>query len=109
MATGDELKNITNILTNINDLREGIANLDINPRLRVYYDYEVAPLLETLDDIENEAGNVGEAAKDIALVLDKSNIEIVKDLYIDFVDQGKDTFKVLEKKIDVLIKIGKET
>lgn len=109
MASGDEIKQITEVMRNINNFKEGIANLDINPRARQYYDIEVFPLNDAFYELENEAGNMGDSAKRLGLVLKKSSIEIEKDLYIGLVDEGKDLFKVLGKKIDVLLKISKET
>ena len=109
MAGGDEFKNITGIVKNINNLKDQIAELDLNPRLRVYYDYEVVPLLGTLNDFENEASNFGESAKDIALILKKSDIKDEKDLIVDIIDQSIDLFSELREKIDVLIDIGKNT
>jgi len=109
MASGDEFQNITGIVKNINNLKEQIAQLDLNPRLRVYYDDEVSPLLGVLNDFENEAANFAEAAKDIALILKKSDIKDEKDLVLDVINQGIDVYKELEEKIDVLIEIGKNT
>ena len=109
MASGDEFQNITGIVRNINNLKEQIAELDLNPRLRVYYDDEVSPLLGALNDFENEAANFAEAAKDIALILKKSDIKVEKDLVLDVINQGIDVYKELEEKIDALIEIGKNT
>jgi len=109
MAIDDELTKITGVMKNINLFKEGIANLDLNPRLRVYYDFEVFPLLGTLNDFENEAGNFGSGVNNIALILKKSQIEDQKDLVVDVINQSIDVYKELEGKIDVLIEIGKNT
>jgi len=109
MAIDDELKKITGVMKNINLLKEGIADLDLNPRLRVYYDFEVFPLLGALNDFENEAANFGDASNNIALILKKSQLKDQKDLVVDVINQSIDIYKELEEKIDVLIDIGKNT
>ena len=107
MASGDEFENIAGIVKNINDLKDQIAELDLNPRLRVFYDLEVSPLLGALNDFENEAANFGGSAKNTALILKKSEIKDEKKLVVDIVEQSIDIFNELREKIDVLIEIGK--
>lgn len=109
MASGDEFRNITGIVRNINNLKEQVANIDLNPRLRVYYDFEVFPLLNEFYKGENEAANFAISAKDLALILKRSNIEDEKDLVMDVVNQSIDLFKELEEKIEVMLEIGRNT
>jgi len=107
MATGDELNNVVNIITNINSFRTELAKLDLNPRARVYYDQIVFPLLDTFNTLSNASANYASAANSLSLVLKQSDIKDVKHLVEDINKQSEEVFKVLEDKIDVLIEISK--
>ena len=109
MATGDELNNVVNIITNINNFKTELAKLDLNPRARVYYDTIVFPLLDVLNTLSNASVNYASAASSLALLLKKSDIKDVKHLVEDINKQSEEVYKVLEDKIDVLIEISKNT
>jgi hypothetical protein len=105
-----ELTRIRVNLTDINVIREELAKLDINLTERVYYDFEVFPLLNSLFFLSNAAENYSSAARNLAQVNFSKSSEIKQ--AINLTDESNDVsekvLKALEQKIDILIKIGRK-
>jgi hypothetical protein len=105
-----ELNKIRVNLTDINVIREELAKLDMNLTERVYYDFEVFPLLNSLFFLSNAAENYSSAARNLAQVNFSKSSEIKH--AIDLTDESNDVsekvLKALEQKLDILIKIGRK-
>lgn len=103
-----DVKTLTANLVEINALKVELAKLPLDLALKVYFDEEVAPFLETFERLAFSAVNFSTAAKEMASINYGKGSEIrdAIDLVEDIDDISKDVLRELKCKINELIKIS---
>ncbi|WP_027623897.1 hypothetical protein [Clostridium lundense] len=105
----DSLTKLTSKLQTINTLREELIKLELNPEGRLYFNNDIVPLLTILYQLATTSVDLSTSANILSSsYLIKPNKSKLKDtfrLIYDMNEQCDDVYKLLEKKIEVLINI----
>lgn len=107
----EKIRRIRENLQELNLIKEELAKLQLSPEAKVYFEFEVSPLLRTFEVLSYSIFNLSGSAERLSNInLSKtSEIKDIIELVYDVTDSDEDVFEVLKCKIDVLIKISKST
>lgn len=104
-----EEENITVLrdkLVALNQIREELIKLELDPKYRIFYDENVNPLLSTLVNLSYAAINFSTSASFLNTINSSKNSEIKDLLHIVYKISGtsEQVFRELDEQLDILIK-----
>lgn len=95
------------LLQNINNIREQLARLNIDPSQRIYYENCVVPLLTTLYELTASSATLATSVNFLAtspVVHPKtSQLRDTTHLIYHINEKCEDVYKVLKKRIDIML------
>lgn len=95
------------LLQNINNIREQLARLNIDPSQRIYYENCVVPLLTTLYELSASSATLATSVNFLAtspVVHPKtSQLRDTTHLVYHINEKCEDVYKVLKKRIDIML------
>ncbi|WML37277.1 hypothetical protein [Clostridium sp. OS1-26] len=95
------------LLQNINNIREQLARLNIDPSQRIYYENCVVPLLTTLYELSASSATLATSVNFLAtspVVHSKtSQLRDTTHLIYHINEKCEDVYKVLKKRIDIML------
>lgn len=95
------------LLQNINNIREQLARLNIDPSQRIYYENCVAPLLTTLYELTASSATLATSVNFLAtspVVHPKtSQLRDTTHLIYHINEKCEDVFTVLKKRVDIML------
>lgn len=103
----ENISETSTLLQNINNIREQLARLNIDPSQRVYYENCVVPLLTTLYELTASSSTLATAVNFLAVspvVHPKtSQLRDTTHLVYHINEKCEDVYKVLKKRIDIML------
>lgn len=106
MSNGEDIKNLADKLANINIIKSELAALDLNPRLKRYYEFNVEPLLITINLLSGTLFNLAGSLSSLALVTKSSQTKDISHLVKKMQVECEDIYDALSCRIDELICIA---
>lgn len=101
------ISQLSTLLQDINNIKEQIAKLNLDPTQRVYFDNCVNPLLTTLYNLSSSSDSLATTVNILttsSVVHPKSSqLKDTINLIYHMNEQCEDIYKVLKKRIDILI------
>lgn len=95
------------LLQNINNIREQLARLNIDPAQRIYYENCVAPLLTTLYELSASSATLATSVNFLAVspVVHAKNSQLKDTTHLIYHinEKCEDIYKVLKKRIDIML------
>lgn len=95
------------LLQNINNIREQLAKLNIDPTQRIYYENCIVPLLTTLYELTASSATLATSVNFLAIspvVHPKtSQLRDTTHLVYNINEKCEDIYKVLKKRIDIML------
>ncbi len=95
------------LLQNINNIREQLAKLNIDPTQRVYYENCVVPLLTTLYELTASSATLATAVNFLAVspVVHAKNSQLKDTTHLIYHinEKCEDVYRVLKKRIDIML------
>ncbi|KAJ52028.1 hypothetical protein BD780_004310 [Clostridium tetanomorphum] len=108
--TDDLIAKMALRIRSINLLREELIKLELNPKARLYFDNDVNPLLTTLLSLSATSLNLSTSSSllstSIIVHSKDSKIKDTINLIYSINEQCEDIYKVLKRKVKILIDIS---
>ena len=103
------IKSLADKVLNINNLRLEIDRLQLDFKMRLYFENDVRPLIDTLTVLSFASNNYSNTARNLASINfgRTSKIKNVLDLTESVDNISEDLIKVLKCKIDNMLKLAK--
>ncbi|WP_102400058.1 hypothetical protein [Haloimpatiens massiliensis] len=94
-------------LVALNQIREELVKLELNPKYRIFYDQNVSPLLLSLLSLSYASINFSHSASFLNTINNSKNSEIKDLLHLVYDIQGTSQHVLceLEKQLDILLKL----
>lgn len=109
----DSIDKTSTTLQNINNIKEQLAKLELDPWESVYFNYNINPLLIILKELSTTSYNLASSSNALstsAIVSAKhSKIKDTIHLVYNINDQCEDVYKVLKRRIDFLLDHAKNS
>lgn len=105
----NKLTNLRQKLVNVNIIRREITRLKLNPDKRIFFENDIEPLLRIFDSLSLASQNYSMAVSKINGIsfAKTSEIKALLDLVYEITDKSEDVFDVLDKEVDILLKVYK--
>ncbi|WP_051931392.1 hypothetical protein [Clostridium sp. KNHs214] len=94
-------------LVALNQIREELVKLELDPKYRIFYDQNISPLLLSLLSLSYTSINFSTSASFLNTINTSKNSEIKDLLHLvyDIENLSEHVFCELEKQLDILIKL----
>lgn len=105
----NKLTSMRQRIVNVNIIRREIIRLKLNPEKKIFFENDIEPLLRVFDSLSLASQNYGVAVSKINGIsfAKSSEIKALLDLIYEITDKSEDVFNILDKEVDILLKIYK--
>ncbi|MDW8802015.1 hypothetical protein P8V03_12730 [Clostridium sp. A1-XYC3] len=111
-SISDSIDKASSTLQNINNIKEQLAKLDLNPRESLYFDNCINPLLTVLNQLSSTSVNLATSSYYLSTSIithgKESKLKDTIHLVYDINKECEDVYDVLEKRIDTLLELAKK-
>lgn len=106
-SVSQKISNTSTLLQNINNIREQLARLNLDPTQRLYYDNSVSPLLTTLYELSATSATLAASVSVLTTspVVHPKTSELKDTIHLIYHinEKCEDVYKVLKRRLDTLI------